>query len=1168
VVLDWAGSSLGAFRVFTNGRAARVTISHQDVREGLVFRAPNPWGLGRIIQTPGQVDINDVRPLTFVFDPGHGEILAQPRFEEEWRRVGQQTGSWGRSFSNRSDDATFEVGRYFQSGVERLVLSTTHHPQASDFRRILRTDGLSGLLGLSTQRLPAGTWYLGLQPDRNTIPIANDPHLEVDFRLNGSYAPYNWELFFMIPVAVACELSKQQRFREARDWFHYVFDPTSADTSTTGGQPLQAGQQFWKFQPFREWQGTASIQALVRKLADATDQSQEKRDFLAAVAKWRQEPFDPHLVARFRSVAYQMAVVMTYIKNLIAWGDQLFRRDTMESLNEATQLYILAAEVLGRPRELIPPRTRRVTQAFAELKSAMAGNDGAKALSNPLVVAESVLPLSVPGSASNLPLPRTLHFCVPSNPAFEELRQTVQDRLFKLRNCMNIEGVERELALFEPPIDPAMLVKARAAGIDVAALLAESSAPAPIYRFQVLAQKASEVCADVKSLGAALLAAMEKGDAEALARLRSEHELQVLASVRQIKQLQIDEAEGAIKALDPSLEAASRRLHHFLSLLTQVEELTVPTGAAGPTAGSLLVAAVKTITTAGTVASVVAAGTNPLAAAAGVALNQAISRATDALSDRLASNEASTSKVPMNSAEKNQLVELGSARVAQNKANDLRLVAQLLAKIPDFKVGVSGAMGSPVSTFELGGSLLSSAANFLATMEDARASEHSHRATLHGMLASYQRRAADWLQQALQAKSDIDQITQQMAAAALRVAVAAQDMRNHDLQMANAAQVDEWYRTKYTNQELYSWMSQQVSGVYLRSYQLAHDLAKRAERAYQHELGLERSDFIRHGHWDGLKKGLLAGELLYHDIKRMEAAYLDANARELEITRFISLRQLDAAALMKLRIDGQCRFELPEWIFNMDYPDHYMRRIKSVSVSLPCVVGPYTGISGKLTMLSSRVRFSPTPGPGYDDATNFRASHLAAQSIAVSTAQGDTGLFEFSLRDERFLPFEGAGLVDSSWRFELPQYIRQFDYETISDLVLTVRYTARSSTVLTQPAVDALNSAISSQQEAFTGILIDLKRDFPEEWAKTVAKGSSGLSIQIKLDDKYFPYAFANRDRTVKGIQLWTRATGSSEWGQIPSQNQSTGRTWVLDLNLIRAAASLNEAIVGIKYSA
>jgi len=60
-----------------------------------------------------------------------------------------------------------------------------------------------------------------------------------------------------------------------------------------------------------------------------------------------------------RVVAYMKAVVMRYIDNLIAWGDQLFRRDTIESINEATQIYILAAQILGRRPESIPPRARQ-----------------------------------------------------------------------------------------------------------------------------------------------------------------------------------------------------------------------------------------------------------------------------------------------------------------------------------------------------------------------------------------------------------------------------------------------------------------------------------------------------------------------------------------------------------------------------------------------------------------------------------------------------------------------------------------------------------------------------------------------------------------------------------------------------------------------------------------
>ena len=33
---------------------------------------------------------------------------------------------------------------------------------------------------------------------------------------------------------------------------------------------------------------------------------------------------------------------MKYIENLIAWADQLFRRDTIEAINEGTTLYAQA----------------------------------------------------------------------------------------------------------------------------------------------------------------------------------------------------------------------------------------------------------------------------------------------------------------------------------------------------------------------------------------------------------------------------------------------------------------------------------------------------------------------------------------------------------------------------------------------------------------------------------------------------------------------------------------------------------------------------------------------------------------------------------------------------------------------------------------------------------
>src|SRR4029077_6845593 len=124
------------------------------------------------------------------------------------------------------------------------------------------------------------------------------------------------------------------------------------------------------------------------------------------------------------------------------------------------------------------------------------------------------------------------------------------DRLFKIRHCMNIQGVVRQLPLFEPPIDPALLVKAADAGLDIGAALSDMNAPLPLYRFTFMIQRALEICNEVKTLGSAMLAALEKRDAEAFALLRSGHERMMLDQVRIIKSSQIDEALRAKEALE------------------------------------------------------------------------------------------------------------------------------------------------------------------------------------------------------------------------------------------------------------------------------------------------------------------------------------------------------------------------------------------------------------------------------------------------------------------------------------------------------------------------------------------------------------------------------------------------------------------------------------------
>ncbi len=418
--------------------------------------------------------------------------------------------------------------------------------------------------------------------------------------------------------------------------------------------------------------------------------------------------------------------------------------------------------------------------------------------------------------------------------------------------------------------------------------------------------------------------------------------------------------------------------------------------------------------------------------------------------------------------------------------------------------------------------MLSTAARVRANAFNYEAGEHSYRANLHAILGGYQRRTDEWIHQAHLIIPEIEQIGKQILASGIRLAIATQELRNHDLQIENAKEVDAYMRDKYTNQDLYEWTIGQISSVYQASYQLAYDVAKKAERAFRFEVGLQGSRFIQFGYWDNLKKGLLAGERLHQDLKAMEVAYLDQNKREYELSRHVSLRQLDPLALLTLKATGRCEVSIPEWLYDRDCPGHYMRRLKTVAVSLPSVVGPYTSVNCTLSLLRSTVRTSPLlkdgayGREGLDD-DRFVDYVGSVQSVVTSGASNDSGLFETNLRDERFLPFEGAG-AESRWRLELPREFHPFDYATISDILLHVRYTARQGGEnLGQRALTELREMLETENQSGLALLFSLRHECPTEWSAFV-NGSGPFAMRLRKD--HFPYMVQSETLAIDALEL------------------------------------------------
>ncbi|MCB0557119.1 MAG: hypothetical protein KDD02_26470, partial [Phaeodactylibacter sp.] len=382
------------------------------------------------------------------------------------------------------------------------------------------------------------------------------PVEDFDFSATGAYSLYNWEAFFHIPSLMAHQLKANGEFAEAIRWLSFIFDPTNQESNSI--------ERFWRIKPFTEEVSQDAIQSLLALLGAtglSPEQERKRAALQAQIERWEDDPFNPHALAALRIRPYMLWTVCEYIDTLIEWGDSLFRQDSREAINEASNLYLLASELLGERPQILDRPQRPLTLCFDDMAGSLTGfsNSIENELTGyrPTVCCEGDDRQEAPAA-----LP-ALIFCVPDNPKLRELWKKVADRLFKIRHCLNIDGQKRELPLFAPPIDPALLVRARAAGVDIAGILDQLSAAPPRYRFSYLLQKALEYTNEVKSLGGQLLSALEKKDAEELTRMQELHGQNLLAAARNSRALQVEEARQQLKIAEHNKRLVEIRLEEY-----------------------------------------------------------------------------------------------------------------------------------------------------------------------------------------------------------------------------------------------------------------------------------------------------------------------------------------------------------------------------------------------------------------------------------------------------------------------------------------------------------------------------------------------------------------------------------------------------------------------------
>lgn len=1041
------------------------------------------------------VDANGIVDLATV-------AMLKPDILSSWLQISDQQAQWVLNILLSSGRTSLE---YVSTGVNsnlnynnmNFVSTRLTTGAVQELSKRLFAQGIDGLLELSSQMAPVnvGHCFGDFTPGAQVAPPEAFYDNQVAF--SGPYGYYYWELFYYAPTLIASMLKNNQQFDDAEKWYQYVFNPTLPPSSltndsfitnditkaqseqfftalTTAGylaasQVTAAGNvatidaiaavlglniqprydrdgtnlritremqnmlqnaylvnplgRYWQFKPFRNH----TIESLVDELQDT-----------AQIKIYNDDPFDPDAIARLRIGAYEKNLVMQYIDNLIAWGDMEFTQYTWETITTATMLYVYAYDLLGpRPQDL-GPCIEQPSANFEQIQAHYAAGAIPQFLIDLENTAGGGTTIGQSGMGYN---DLDVYFSIPENVQFMGYWDRVEDRLYKIRHCLNINGQAQPLALFDPPIDPMQLVKAAAASNGVLNAQSLFQPAVPYYRFNAVLSRAYNFTGAVIQLGTSLLSALEKNDAEGLSLLNSTQQLALLNMMTLMKQKQIDIQTDAISALNESLQSAQNRLTYYTGLIN--------TGLNSKESVSLLLSA---------------------------------------------------ESIPP------QALSMGIKGIA-----------------------IAGYLAPDIFGFADGGMQFGDAINMGAQISDGAAAIINQSAAVLNTMAQYERRNEEWTFQLQTAQYDVAQITQQIAGGNAQLNYYQQDLAMHLKSIEQATKVDAYLRGKFTNQELYQWMIGRISSLFYSSYQMAVSTALSAQAAYQYEQD-NSNTFISYSYWDSLRKGLLSGEALMLSLQQMEQAYLAGNARRLEIEKTISLRQEFPQEFLKFKWghdagkQGEFNFTLGERLFDFDFPAHYCRKIKTLSVSIPAVVSPYQNLNATLTQGSNYVLLkanasdaaavnyliyttSANPGgqaPPAPPASVLRTNWMPNQQIALSGGSDDSGVFQLDFNDERYLPFEGTGSV-SSWTLQLPPETNRINFDSIADVILKVRYTAIDGGVAFGGKVKALYQASGSQYMNLKAKCMDMNQTYASSWFQLFATPPvAGVqTISFKVTDDY-----------------------------------------------------------------
>lgn len=345
---------------------------------------------------------------------------------------------------------------------------------------------------------------------------------------DGANGLFFWELHCHLPLLVTARLRAEDRYAEAQDWLHYLFDPQAP----AGPTPTPAKLRYWRCRPLAN--PTAANPGFE---ADA--------------------PTDPDAIGYSSPRHFQILAFTEYVKNLMAWGDWYYRQLSRDSLVAAKLCYVQAEFLMGNP-----PTARTVnrwTPATAgDLLNSAATRPALEALEQSLVLnvgqlAARAKTAPLLGRLANEP------FKLPINEQLQDLFELPARRLYNLRNNLALDGQPLQVPLFSPPTDPNQLLRDLAAG--------GNGAPRPMggrlvvvaFRWRIMFEAALRAVQTLQDYGSQLLRLLEQRDRAEMEQLQQGQLVELGTYAKTVQEHNIAQLQASISALQQSRTMAQQR---------------------------------------------------------------------------------------------------------------------------------------------------------------------------------------------------------------------------------------------------------------------------------------------------------------------------------------------------------------------------------------------------------------------------------------------------------------------------------------------------------------------------------------------------------------------------------------------------------------------------------